>query len=165
MQVITLRERCDRRGWIILLALLVIVPRGTLVQRLPVVRQNSDLARFQQFPQINLTSRLIQSGHVCWVCFGDSSTLDVIFCWRIWPFANSFWPRGDEIRGLGSLDLITCSGLSPDGYGHNGSRLWLSSLPRPLWGGIEPDSACTGIGSRAIEKRLVGSQSARSCES
>jgi signal transduction histidine kinase/ligand-binding sensor domain-containing protein len=35
MRVIKQRERCDRRGLIILLALLVILPQGTLAQRLP----------------------------------------------------------------------------------------------------------------------------------
>ena len=35
MQIIGLLKRCNRRGWIVLLALLVLGPRGTLAQRLP----------------------------------------------------------------------------------------------------------------------------------
>src|SRR5207248_8287896 len=98
----------------------------------------------------------------CWVCFGDSSTLDAISCWRIWPVANSFWPCSDE--GRGSLGWIACFGLSPDACGRNGSRLLLSPLPRPLYAGIAPDSACTGIGSRAIERPSAENELVNRCE-
>src|SRR5437667_11885273 len=50
-------------------------------------------------------------------------------------------------------------------------RLWpqwkqalVIALPRPLYAGIAPDSACTGIGSRAIERPSAENELVNRCE-
>src|SRR6266481_2948275 len=41
----------------------------------------------------------------CSVCFSGLFIRDVISCWRIWPFASSFWLCRGESRGRGSQSL------------------------------------------------------------
>jgi hypothetical protein len=62
-----------------------------------------------------------------------------------------------EALGWGWTEVLFAKNLGlavTRGCGRNGSKLRLSSHLRPSYAGIMPDSACTGIGSFAIERHF-----------